>query len=117
MLGIDVKVADKFMAAARKFSNYSLTRNLTRAIGNQTKLFEMLVLDDVQIEELTLTGQTGELHLDAVASMSIKELRAAVRELKADKEAQGQVLDATQKKTYRSASPDQEKNCSRHGLA
>ena len=98
VLGIDVKVADKFMAAARKFSNYALTSNLTRAIGNQTKLFEMLFLDDEQIEELTLTGQTGELHLDAVATMSVKELRAAVRELKADKEAQGQVLDATQKK-------------------
>ena len=98
VLGIDVNVAGKFMHAVRKFSNSSSTMNLTRALGNQTKLFEMLVLDDEQIEELALTGQTGELHLDAVAGMSVKELRAAVRELKADKVATDEVLSKTRER-------------------
>ena len=80
VLGIDAGVAQKFMQAARKFSNASSTRHLTAAIGNQTKLFEMLVLDDEQIEELELTGQTGELKLDDIATMSVKELRATLRE-------------------------------------
>lgn len=111
VLGVDVKVADKFMAAARKFSNYSSTSNLTRAIGNQTKLFEMLVLDDEQIDELALTGQTGELHLDAVATMSVKELRSALRELRANSEAQSQVLDATQKKLTELQVRTSKKNC------
>jgi hypothetical protein len=91
VLGIDRKVSAKFMQAATKFSNVSSTRHLTQAIGNQTKLFEMLVLDDEQIEELELTGQTGDLHLDDVATMSVKELRAALRkereETRADSEA------------------------------
>jgi len=56
VLGIEVRVAQKFMASAAKFSNAASTP-LLRAAGNQTKLFEMLVLDDEQIEELELTGQ------------------------------------------------------------
>lgn len=86
VLGIDVTVAGRFMLSARKFSNYASTRNLTKAIGNQTKLFEMLVLDDEQLEELELTGQTGELKLDDIATMSVKELRATLRETREDLE-------------------------------
>lgn len=92
VLGIDRKVAAKFMQSAAKFSNVSSTRHLTAALGNQTKLFEMLVLDDEQLEELELTGQTGELKLDDVATMSVKELRAKVRELKGDIAAKEEVL-------------------------
>ena len=84
-LGIEVRVAQKFMASAAKFSNAASTP-LLKAAGNQTKLFEMLVLDDEQIEELELTGQTGELQLDDIATMSVKELRTAVRETRADLE-------------------------------
>lgn len=89
VLGVDYGVAQKFIQAARKFSS---TRTLTKALGNQTKLFEMLILDDAQIEELELTGQTGELALDDVATMSVKELRHAVREAKQEKEATDKLL-------------------------
>ncbi len=90
-LGIDVRVAQKFMASAAKFSNAASTP-LLKAAGNQTKLFEMLVLDDEQIEELELTGQTGELKLDDIATMSVKELRAALRETRENAEAQSRLL-------------------------
>ena len=79
VLGIDCKVAARFMQSAVKFSNVATSRHLTNAIGNQSKLFEMLVLDDESLEELALTGQTGELKLDDVATMSVKELRNAIR--------------------------------------
>lgn len=92
VLGIDRKVAAKFMQAANKFSNVSSTRHLTAALSNQTKLFEMLVLDDEQLEELELTGQTGELKLDDVATMSVKELRAKVRELRNEVTSKEEVL-------------------------
>ena len=90
-LGIEVRVAQKFMASAAKFSNAASTP-LLKAAGNQTKLFEMLVLDDEQIEELELTGQTGELKLDDIATMSVKELRAALRETRENAEAQSRLL-------------------------
>ena len=86
VLGIEPSVAWRFMQSATKFAKLPTSATL-KAIGNQTKLFEMLVLDDEQIAELELTGQTGELSLDDVATMSVKELRAALREERQEHEA------------------------------
>ena len=96
VLGIEARVAQRFMQSAFKFSNASSTP-LLKAAGNQTKLFELLVLDDEQIEELALTGETGELKLDDVASMSVKELRAAVRELRGEVKAKETLLEVRSK--------------------
>lgn len=98
VLGIDPAVAAKFVRSANKFSNVSSTTHLTKAIGNQTKLFEMLILDDGQIEELADTGQTGGLTIDDVERMSVKELRAAVRNLRGDMDAKDKVLGDVQGK-------------------
>ncbi|WP_228384521.1 hypothetical protein [Rhodocyclus gracilis] len=97
VLGIETRVAQKFMGTARKFANATSTP-LLKAAGNQTKLFEMLVLDDEQIEELELTGQSGELKLDEIATMSVKELRAALRATRQDLEARGEVLEGKNRK-------------------
>ena len=91
VLGIEERVARRFMSSAIKFSNRA-TSPVLEAIGTQSKLFEMLVLDDEQIEELELTGQTGELKLDDIASMSVKELRAALREARKDEAANAEVM-------------------------
>lgn len=115
VLGVDRKVAAKFMQAATKFTNVSSTRHLLEAAGNQTKLFELLVLDDDQVEELELTGQTGELKLDEIAAMSVKELRAALREARAELKATEEIsaektqrIEALQRETKRiaAAAPD-----------
>ncbi len=98
VLGIDVSVGRRFIQAASKFSNRASTRVLTDAIGSQTKLFEMLVLDDERLEELELTGQTGELHLDEIATMSVKELRAALRDAREESKAETDALNAVIKK-------------------
>lgn len=90
VLGIERKVAARFMQTAAKFASRSTP--VLKAIGNQSKLFEMLILDDEQLDELELTGQTGELKLDDIATMSVKELRTALREAREDKEAQGRIL-------------------------
>ncbi|MBX6094151.1 hypothetical protein [Pseudomonas aeruginosa] len=91
VLGIDRHVAARFMQSAAKFASLGNNSTLTKAIGNQTKLFEMLVLDDEEVQELELTGQTGELSIDDVATMSVKELRKALREAREDKKALAQV--------------------------
>lgn len=93
VLNIDVDVAGKFIRAAQKFSKSSTSTTLTKAINSQSKLFEMLLLDDEQIQELELTGQTGELALDDVATMSVKELRAAVRQERTEKQRFKAVTD------------------------
>jgi len=91
-LGLDRKVAVKFMTSATRFASLGSNAALTKAIGSQSKLFEMLVLDDEELQELELTGATGELSLDDVATMSVKELRKALREAREDKTAQGRVM-------------------------
>jgi len=91
VLGIEGRVAQKFMQMARKFPK-APTSALLKAAESQNKLFEILILDEDQIEELNLTGQTGELALDDIATMSVKELRHAVREARADKDASDKLL-------------------------
>jgi len=92
VMGLEPSVAQRFMQAAAKFSNTASTQHLLKAAGTQTKLFELLVLDDSQIEELALLGQTGELALDDVATMSAKELRVAVREAREAAAAKDKVI-------------------------
>ncbi|MDR1710017.1 MAG: hypothetical protein LBS70_09905 [Candidatus Accumulibacter sp.] len=97
-LGIEHTIATRFMQAALKFPNVATSQHLLKAVGNQSKLFEIIVLDDEQIEEIELTGQTGGLALDSIERMSVRELRGALRELRADAEAKDAVLEKTQKK-------------------
>ena len=91
VMGIDPRVAQKFMGTARRFSNAASTP-LLKAAGNQTKLFEMLVLDDEAFDELVSDGLTGALGLDDIAKMSVKELRHALREAKQDNVAKDTVM-------------------------
>lgn len=94
-LNIEHSVAKRFMQSAVKFSsNGASTHHLLEAAGNQTKLFELLVLDDEEIEELEQTGETRELALDDIASMSVKELRKTLRERTQDLEAKDKVIKA-----------------------
>jgi hypothetical protein len=92
VLGMDRTVAARFMQAAAKFSNVATSHHLTKAIGSQSKLLELLILDDDQVEELVLKGETGPLKLDEVDSMSVKELRAKVRAAKQEHEAMQRLL-------------------------
>lgn len=76
-LGISADSAQRYMAMSRRFANTATSRHLEKL--GFSKMTELLPLDDGQIEELSGLGQTGELALDDVATMSVKQLRAAVR--------------------------------------
>ena len=97
-LGMGPDAAQRYMAVSRRFANTASTRHL-EGLGI-TKLVNLLPLDDEQLEDLTGIGQTGELALDDVARMSVKEVRAAVRKERSvkarledvNKELSGEVL-------------------------
>jgi hypothetical protein len=93
-LAIERGVAARFMSAARKFANVPSSAHLLPRIGSQTKLFELLVLDDGDLEELAETGQTGNLQLDEIDCMSVSELRRKLRE----RDAQIAAKDAVARK-------------------
>ncbi len=76
------RAAQNYMSITRRFANTKSTSHLEAA--GVTKLVELIALDNEQLDELTELGQTGELALDDVANMSVKELRAAVRKERRD---------------------------------
>lgn len=76
-LEIVPNTARTYMALTRRLAKHS-TSSVLDSIG-YGKAAELLGLDDDQIDELAEAGATGELALDDVARMSVRELRAAVR--------------------------------------
>lgn len=92
VLGIEDSVARRFMIAAAKFPNRALAHDLTKAIGTQSKLFELLVLDADEVQELAAGGEARGLDADAIAGMTRNELRAALAEHKAQLAAKDKVL-------------------------
>lgn len=90
-LALAPQTAQRYMQLTRRFANTSSARHL-EAAGVQ-KMAELLVLDDEQLADLTELGQTGELSLDDVATMSVKQLRAAVREERQERQADAALLE------------------------
>ena len=81
-VGINHHSAKKYMAMTRRFANGSTSTHLEKL--GFSKMAELLPLDDDQVDDLVDEGQTGELSLDDVTRMSVKELRAAVRKERAE---------------------------------
>ena len=95
-LGISRDQAWRMMEAARRVSalpNVARAQHLIEASGSQGKLIELLSLPEDQFTELVERGTTGELALDDVESMTRDELRAAVREARADIDAKDQRIN------------------------
>jgi hypothetical protein len=85
-LGLAPRAAQQYMSVTRRFAaNANSSSHLLENFGVK-KLVELLVLDDEQLEDLTELGQTGELALDDLGGMSVKELRIAVRKARAEAE-------------------------------
>lgn len=87
-LSIDYTMAKRVMSATAKFSNGASTHLLKLPGLNQTKLLELLVLDDGEIEALNTGEEIRGITLDDVDCMSVSELRRALRKEKAEREAE-----------------------------
>lgn len=85
-LGFSPEMAKKFMLATRKFSNGSSTTLLELPNLNQTKLLELLVLDDGEIEALADGETVRGLKLDDVDCLSVSELRSSLRKTKREQD-------------------------------
>ena len=96
-LNIEPRAAQRYMGVTRRFATNTTSMSHLEGAGI-AKLVELLPLDDEKLEELTELGQTGELKLDDVAGMSVRELRAKVRTLMQDGEATKAVLDKKNKR-------------------
>ncbi len=99
MLGISKRTAQRFMSVVLKFSK-TTTLSLLEKSGGGSKLLELMVLDDDDIDVIDQGGSIGDVSLDTIETMSVRELKKALRDAKADIDAKEQVIKAK----------DQEKN-------
>ena len=79
-LGVSYASAHRFMAGPLRFHGLPQVR---KHCFNESMLFTLLPLDDVQLDELERTGCTGGLKLEDMAGMTVKQLRLAVRAVQA----------------------------------
>lgn len=116
LLGIHYRMGARFMAATLKFSSKVNSSSLLAAAGTQTKMLELLVLDDSEIAALESGESARGITLDEIETMSVSELKSALREAKEEGEAKDRLLidknakidelaAKTEKKPRRTAKP------------
>ncbi|WP_443092543.1 DUF3102 domain-containing protein [Basfia succiniciproducens] len=87
------RAAQKFMQATLKFCGEGLQNTTPKLVQlGKSKLLELVTQDDDDLKELAEGGTVAGLKLDEVDRMSVQELRKALRNAKAEKEAMGKVL-------------------------
>lgn len=97
MLGISKRTAQRFMSVVLKFSK-TTSMSLLEKSGNGTKLLELMVLDDDDIDVIEQGGSIGDVSLDSIETMTVRELKKALREAKADNDAKDQLVQKKDQK-------------------
>ncbi|HBG9727007.1 TPA: DUF3102 domain-containing protein [Escherichia coli] len=93
-LGLAPQVARRMMQASMKFLGESdePTKRSTLSVLGKAKLYDLMVLDNEELDELADGGTVAGLTLDDVDRMSVRELRQALREARETNAAQQRVL-------------------------
>ena len=85
-IGIAKRAAQKMMQVAVKFlDDAGLPKAPTLALLPASKLYELALMDDDDIEALTEAGTVAGLSLEDADKMTTRELRAEIRKLKKEK--------------------------------
>jgi len=92
LLGIDLRLAQRLMKAAFKFSKSVNLPLLTDKIGSQSKLLELLAMDDDELIQLADGESVRGLTLDDIEIMTYSQLKTALREARQNEEATGRIL-------------------------
>lgn len=92
-LGMTARTAQRIMAASVKFTSPKLTpKATTLSFLGKAKLFELVAEDDDELAALAEGGTVAGLKLEDVDRMSVRELRAALREAREDAEAKNKLI-------------------------
>lgn len=92
-LNIDARVARRMMQAAAKFMSPRLeSKSKTLATLGKSKIYELMLEDDDELEALSEGGTVAGLTLDEIDTMSTRELRRALREARSDSTAKDEVI-------------------------
>ncbi|GDO99240.1 DUF3102 domain-containing protein [Escherichia coli] len=93
-LGLEPRVARRMMQASVKFlgNEGEPPKRTTLSVLGKAKLYDLMVLDNEELDELADGGTVAGLTLDDVDRMSVRELRQALREARETHTAQQKVL-------------------------
>ncbi|WP_088158733.1 DUF3102 domain-containing protein [Achromobacter xylosoxidans] len=91
-IGLEPRLAQRMAQASFKFSNASTSTHLIEAAGSKSKLFELMVLDDEDVQALNDGGTVAGLELDDISRLSVSELRKALRDAREEHKAKDQLL-------------------------
>ena len=93
-LGLAPQVARRMMQASMKVlgEGDEPTKRSTLSVLGKAKLYDLMVLDNEELDELADGGTVAGLTLDDVDRMSVRELRQALREARETNAAQQRVL-------------------------
>jgi hypothetical protein len=92
LLGFSKSTAKRFMQATLKFSKTPNLGLLTGKVQSQSKLLELVMLDDSEIEALETGDTVRGITLDRIETMSVSELKKALRDAKATADAKDDVI-------------------------
>lgn len=87
LMGFADRTARRFMQAALKTSKSATVAVLSKKIDHSGKFLELITLDDEELTELTEGGSARGITLDNISTMSVTELRKALRQTTAEKES------------------------------
>ena len=96
LLGFNKRTAKKFMQATLKIK--SEFNSLLKAVDTQTKLLELVTLDDDDLEALNNGESVADITLDDIERMSTTELKKALKEARADNNAKEELLAGKDRK-------------------
>lgn len=91
MLGFSPRTAQRYMSAVMKMTN-TKTLSLLERVDTQSKLLELVALDDDELKLIEQGESIGEVNLDSIERMSVRELKKALREAKANAEAKDNII-------------------------
>lgn len=92
LLGFHVRSAQRFMTAALKFSKSDNLSLLSQKIDSQSKLLELVTLDDSDLEQLANGESIRGIKLDDIETMTASQLKAALKESRENEVAKGKIL-------------------------
>ncbi|PVY74767.1 DUF3102 domain-containing protein [Pectobacterium versatile] len=92
-LGLSKRTAQVMMQASLKYLSPKLeSKAQALALLGKTKLFELMTEDDEELAALAEGGTVAGMTLDDIDRMTSRELKAALRDARADADAQRRVL-------------------------
>lgn len=114
-LNIEARVARRMMQASLKFlgSTSEAPKRSALSVLGKTKLYELMVLDDEELDDLADGGTVAGATLDDIDRMTSRELRKALRESKEDLAAsrklnaeKSQEINELKETKFRTVDPD-----------